>query len=382
MSRTSGTSRSFLSASTSASRRRRGLFSARRTFAVAGVGLLSLVTLLAFSSNDAFAATAVNLGSATPYAVLAGTTVTNTGPTVITGDVGLSPGTAITGFPPGIASGTIIAADAGSLAAQNSSTTAFGVASGETSTSTVAGGILGGGAPLVPGVYTSGSSLQVNGTLTLNGGGDANAVFIFQAGSTLTTASSSSIVLTGGAQACNVFWTVGSSATLGTTTNFVGNILALTSITMNSGATIQGSVLAQNGAVTLDDNTISIATCAVTGGGSTPPTTTTTTTTTTTPVATTPTTPTGPTTPPVTVKKPVITVTKPVGTTPTKSTKPAAPSPSASGVTIIPVGAPETGDGGTAGSSFSPLGLIALGGMAATAAAGSIAIGTRRRRNK
>lgn len=181
--------RRFSSHSSRRSARRRGV-------GVLGVGLISLVTVLAFSGSDAFAATSVNLGAATPYAVLAGTTITNTGPTVITGDVGLSPGTAITGFPPGLASGSVTSADAASLAAQNSSTAAFGVASGETPFTAIAAGALG-GTTLVPGVYQASSALSLTGTLTLNAGGNTAAVFIFQAGSSLTTASSSSVVLEG-----------------------------------------------------------------------------------------------------------------------------------------------------------------------------------------
>jgi hypothetical protein len=224
--------------------------------------LLSFVTLIAFASESAMAAvTPINLGAATPYAVVAGSTITNTGSSVIGGNIGLSPGTSITGFPPGLVSGTTGAADATSLAAQNSSTAAYLVAAGETPFSTVAAGTLG-GTTLVPGVYQSASGLALNGTVTLNGGGDANAVFIFQAGSTLTTASGSSVALIGGAQACNVFWQVGSSATLGTTTSFVGTILAQTSITLNNGASVQGRLLAQTGAVTLNNNTINAPTCA------------------------------------------------------------------------------------------------------------------------
>ena len=236
----------------------RGL--APRTGAVA---LVAAVTLVALSGVPAGAATAPNLGSATPFAVLAGTTITNTGPTVISGDIGLAPGTSITGFPPGLVLGTSLAADAASLAAQNSSTAAYGVAAGETPFSTIAGGTLG-GTTLAPGTYKSASALAVNGTVTLNGGGDASAVFIFQAGSTLTTASSSTIALEGGAQACNVFWQVGSSATLGTSSSFVGTILAQTSITLNTGANVMGRLLAQTGAVTLEDNTITVATCLAT----------------------------------------------------------------------------------------------------------------------
>jgi hypothetical protein len=316
-----------------------------------GVGLLSGVLLVSLSSSDAFAAaTAVNLGSATPYAVVAGSTITNTGPTVINGDVGLSPGTSITGFPPGLVNGTTDAADATSLAAQTSSTAAFGVAAGETPFATVAAGTLG-GTTLVPGIYQAAGGLSLTGTLTLNAGGDADAVFIFQSGSTLTTASGSSVVLEGGAQACNVFWTVNSSATLGTTTDFVGTILALTSITLDTGASVSGRLLAQTGAVTLDDNSVTVPTCLA---ATTP----TTTTTTTTPVTTT--------THPKPVKKPTTGTTKPK---------------SSPGSTIIPVGAPATGEGGTAGSSFSPLGLIGLGAIAFSATAASIAWRARRRRS-
>jgi hypothetical protein len=332
------------------------LVRSRRGLGALGVGLLSGVLLISLSSSDAFAAaTAVNLGNATSDAVVAGSTITNTGPTVVNGDVGLSPGTSITGFPPGLVNGTTDAADATSLAAQTSSTAAYGVAAGETPFATVAGGTLG-GTTLVPGIYNSGSALALTGTLTLNAGGDADAVFIFQAGSTLTTASSSSVVLEGGAQACNVFWTVGSSATLGTTTDFVGTILAVTSITLDTGASVSGRLLAQTGAVTLDDNTISVPTCSAT------PTTTTTTTTT----------PTTTTTHPTPVKKPV--TSKPGTSTGAAKSK-------GSGTTIIPVGAPATGEGGTAGSSFSPLGLIGLGAIAFSATAASIAWRARRRRS-
>jgi ice-binding like protein len=345
------------------------------------VGVLTVVTLTAYTSGAAFGATAPGLGAAAPYAVLAGSTVTNTGPTVVTGNVGLSPGTSVTGFTPGTATGTIMAADAASLNAQNSNTAAYLVASGEASTSTVSAP-LGGGTTLTPGVY-SGGALQLNGALTLDGGGDPSAVFIFQAASTLTTASSSSVILENGAQACNVFWTVGSSATLGTSTTFVGNILALTDITLTTDASVEGSVMAQNGAVTLDTNTISIATCAA--PSVTPPatpTTTTTTTSTTAPTTTTTipvvTTATGPSAP--------VNGTKPGGTTtpiksakPGTSTKPTTSSDSGAGATIIPLGAPATGEGGAAGTSFSPLGLIGLGGFAV--AAGSLGVATRRRRH-
>lgn len=202
----------------------------------------------------------VNLGTATSFAVLAGTTITNTGSTTITGDIGVSPGTATTGFPPGVVLGTTHEDDAVALQAQNGLTAAYTDAAGRTPATNVFGGLLG-GLTLVPGVYNSASSLDLSGILTLDAQGDPNAVFIFQAGSTLITASNSSVVLINGAQACNVFWQVGSSATLNTTSTFQGTILALTSISVTTGVVVNGRLLAINGAVTLDANTITVTTC-------------------------------------------------------------------------------------------------------------------------
>jgi hypothetical protein len=209
----------------------------------------------------------VGLGTAGNFAVLAGSAVTNTGPSVISGSIGLAPGSAVTGFPPGIVlDGTTQVANGVALQAKNDLVTAYNDAAGRSSTATVAGDLA--GQTLAPGVYTSASTLGLSGQLTLDAQGNPNAVFIFQAGSSLIVGSGSQVNLIGGAQACDVYWQVGSSATIGTSSAFVGNILALTSITMTTGATLQGSALARNGAVTLDTNTITRATCAASSGGS------------------------------------------------------------------------------------------------------------------
>jgi serine protease AprX len=200
------------------------------------------------------------LGTADSFAVLAGSTVTNTGPSRMNGNLGLYPGTAVTGSAAETVSGTTYAANAAALTAKSDLTSAYSDAAGPTPAVTAPGDI--GGLTLAPGTYRSGSSIGVTGTLTLDGQGDPNAVFVFQAGSTLITASGSRVKLVNGAQACNVFWQVGSSATLGTTTVFAGNILALTSITMNDGVTLTGRALARNGAVTLINDTITAPHCA------------------------------------------------------------------------------------------------------------------------
>lgn len=307
------------------------------TFLVSG---LALLTLTAFDGPPAFAATTVNLGTASTFAVLAGATITNTGSTVIAGDIGLSPGTAVTGFPPGLqSSGATLVADAQALAAQNDLTTAYLNAAASTPATTSPSDL--GGSTLTPGVYASSTSMALTGTLTLNGGGDANAVFIFQAGSTLTTASSSKVVLENGAQACNVFWQVGSSATLGTTSDMSGTIMALSSATLNTGATVTGRVLARNGAVTLDDNVINVPTCAA----STPTTTTSTT------------------------------------ASSTTSTT-AAPTTTTTVISVIPTGAPATGFGGTAGSGSLPFAPIGFGALGIAIAAGTTTALARRRHSR
>jgi uncharacterized repeat protein (TIGR01451 family) len=211
-------------------------------------------------SAPALAATAPTLGAAGSFAVLGASTVTNTGPTTITGDLGLYPGTSITGFPPGlVVSGTKHAADATALAAQNDATIAYN-ALGQACDTTISADL--GGSTRTPGVYCSGSSMGLTGTLTLDAQGNPDAVFIFKMGSTLTTASGSKVVMINGGQNCNVFWQVGSSATLGTTSDVVGTIIADQSITLTTGAIVRGRTLARNAAVTLDSNTVSV--CSLT----------------------------------------------------------------------------------------------------------------------
>ena len=200
----------------------------------------------------------VGLGTVASFAVLAGTTVTNTGPSMISGDLGVSPGTAVTGFPPGtVNNGSIHSADTVATQAQADLTTAYNDAAGRSPSAAISPGL--GGQTLIPGVY-SGGALGLTGTLTLNAQGNPNAVFIFQASSTLITDSSSTVALIGGANACNVFWQVGSSATLGTNSVFVGTVLALTSVSADTGAKVAGRLLARNGAVTLDSNFVTAPT--------------------------------------------------------------------------------------------------------------------------
>lgn len=207
------------------------------------------------------AATTVNLGTADNFAILAGSTITNTGATVINGDLGLSPGDSVTGFPPGTLHGTQQVANATAVQAKTDLITAYNNAAGQVPIATVSPVL--GGTTKTAGVYSStDGTFGITGTLTLDAQNDPSAVFIFKTTETLITASLSNISLINGAQACNVFWQVGSSATLGTDSTLRGNILALTSVTLNTGASVEGRVLARNGAVTLDTNTVTKATCA------------------------------------------------------------------------------------------------------------------------
>jgi hypothetical protein len=222
---------------------------AKRWTAVAGLAALLLTGLLSVPSRAyADAAATVDLHTAATYSVL-GSTVASTGTTTLSGDLGAT--TSITGSP--TVSGKTHAADAAAAQAQSDLTTAYDNAAGRTPTATVAADL--GGQTLTAGVYRPTSSLTVRGTLTLDGRGDPNAVFIFQLATTLTTASGSHVTLAGGAQASHVFWQVGSTAWLGTGSTFSGTIMAQTSITLSAHATVHGRALARDGAVTLDTNT-------------------------------------------------------------------------------------------------------------------------------
>ena len=235
-------------------------FRSRVAGATALVALFAAGMLVTLVGGAAAAASAVPLGTADSFAVLAGAGITNTGPTTVTGDLGTFPTTTMTGAASLTITGTNHAGDAVTQGAKTDLVTAYNTAAGEGPTSPIVADL--GGQTLKPGVYNSASAIGLTGTLTLDAGGNPNAAFVFQAGSTLTTASASHVNLVNGAQSCNVYWQVGSSATLGTGSSFRGTILALTSITVTTGATVDGRVLARNGAVTLDTNTITKPTCA------------------------------------------------------------------------------------------------------------------------
>ncbi|KDP92140.1 MULTISPECIES: ice-binding family protein [Clavibacter] len=259
-------------ACTSSSRRSRSGSLAVASLAVAAIAASGLGAAL-LAPASAFAATAtVGLGTAATYSVLAGQGVTNTGPSTLAADLGTSPNAAISGFPPGVVGGATHAADAAAGQAQSDLTTAYDDAAGRPTTAAVPADLV--GSTLTPGVYTAGGPLANTGTVTLDAQGDPSAVFVIQAPSTLTTGSSSRVSLVNGAQACNVFWQVSSSATLGTNSGFAGTILALTSISVGTGATVDGRALARNGAVTLDDDAFVASTCGTStspiGSGTTP----------------------------------------------------------------------------------------------------------------
>jgi hypothetical protein len=232
--------------------------------------LCAVFVCVAFGVRLQAAQLPVTLGSTVSFSVLASSTVTNTGPTVLNGNLGLSPGSSVSGFPPGsVAPPFAIHIDDGTaVTAQNDLTVAYN----DAATSNRGGGPVNalpgdiGGMTLAPGLYNTGSTLGITGVVTLNGQGNANSVFVFQIGSALTTAVGSQVVLINGANAANIFWQVGSSATLGVGSIFYGTILAQASVTVNSGAALNGRALARTGAVTLAANTITEPGPATTGG--------------------------------------------------------------------------------------------------------------------
>lgn len=229
-----------------------------------------LAVAFAFAAAPAAQAAPVDLATASPFVVLGGTTVTNEGPSVLNGDLGVSPGTALTGFgAPAVVNGATHANDAVAAQAQLDLTTAYDVAAGQpvAPANDLSGTDLG-NRVLTAGTYRYNAGALLTGPLTLDAQGDPDAEFVFQIGAELTTESASSVVLANGASACNVYWQVGSSAALGTTTKFVGSLMALTSISLNNGATVEGRMLARNGQVSLIDNVLTAPACA---SGSTPP---------------------------------------------------------------------------------------------------------------
>ncbi|MDQ3011915.1 MAG: ice-binding family protein, partial [Acidobacteriota bacterium] len=230
---------------------------------VAAFVLMASVGFAALFYGRTAAFATPSLGTAQNFAVLAGSTVTNVPAvgTIVTGDLGVWPGNAITGFPPGIVIGTIHAGDAVAMQAHSDLVTAYNSLAGLPCGTNLTGQDLG-GLTLAPGVYCFNTSAQLTGILTLDAQGDPNAVFIFQIGSTLVTANNSAVLLINGAQNCNAFWQVGSSATIGIGTAFVGNILAQASISLTTGASLSGRALAIDAAVSLDNNAVAVANCA------------------------------------------------------------------------------------------------------------------------
>jgi hypothetical protein len=236
----------------------------RGRVALIGIAVCFVFTALLVAIPMAAKAAPVNLATAQPFVVLGGAGVTNTGPSVLNGDLGVTPGTSLSGFgAPAVVNGATHANDAVAAQAQADLMTAYNVAAGQPiAPGNELTGVDLGGLTLSPGAYGYSTSAQLTGQLTLDAHGDPNAQFVFVIGSTLTTASASSVVLTNGASPCNVFWKIGSSATFGSGTAFEGNIMALTSISLNSGVTVLGRALARNGEVTLINDVLTLPGCA------------------------------------------------------------------------------------------------------------------------
>ncbi len=347
----------------------------RSRLRLATVAALTAGTGLALAAGPANAGIVptVPLATSAGYSVLGATTVTNTNPSVIGQSVGLSPGTSIVGFPPGIvlAPATIEAANADTLQAQSDLTTAFVDAEGRDVEFTQTNPDLV-GQTLIPGVYeaTAQAPLALSGELVLDGQGNADAVFIFQTDSTLITSTGSTISLINGASECNVFWQVGSSATLGSGSFFVGTILALTSVTVESSTVVHGRALARNGAVTLDNNVFTQPSCEpstdLIPSATAPATTTTTTPATATTVAATTTTPAAPA---VTTSTQVATTSPSVDTTSPSETVPVSTAPPAIATTfpVTDITLPRTGGSLTTQSGIAL--IAAVVGLAAVAIA-------------
>jgi hypothetical protein len=236
----------------------------RGRVALIGIAACFVFTALLVAIPMVAKAAPVNLATAQPFVVLGGAGVTNTGPSVLNGDLGVTPGTSLSGFgAPAVVNGATHDNDAVAAQAQADLTTAYNVAAGQPiAPGNELTGVDLGGLTLSPGAYGYSSSAELTGQLTLDAHGDPNAQFVFVIGSTLTTASASSVVLTNGASPCNVFWKIGSSATFGSGTAFEGNIMALTSISLNSGVTVLGRALARNGEVTLINDVLTQPGCA------------------------------------------------------------------------------------------------------------------------
>ncbi len=233
----------------------------RRVRSISLLLALSLVAALIAPATGMAAEPTVPLGAAQDFAILAGQTITNTGNSVITGHIGVSPGSAVTGFPPGVVSGTMHSNDALAIQAQTDWTTAYDNAVSRQVTTTLASPELS-GLTLTPGVYSSGGALALTGTLTLDAQGDPEAVFILKSDSGLTIGPGSAVRLINGARFCRVFWPVAESATLGANATFVGHILAVTTITVGEGTSVEGQLLAHDGEVTLINNVVANDWCA------------------------------------------------------------------------------------------------------------------------